>query len=110
VAILYGGSTLACRHCRKLTYDSQHDSGFRRIGAPGSGNPHEARRLSKPSGFFSRKAQWNALARTYHRFYREAAGRECLLTAGLESWLNRFRRKNFSERNGRRKMLELALR
>lgn len=80
------------------------------IGAPGSGNPHEARRLSKPNGSLFRKDQWNALARTCHRLYREAAGRECLLTAGLESWLNRFRRKNFSERNGRRKMLELALR
>ena len=40
VAILYVGSTVACRHCRGLAYDSQHDSGFRRSVRRGSGDPY----------------------------------------------------------------------
>jgi hypothetical protein len=76
------------------------------IGAQGSG-PHEARRLSKPRGSFSRKAQWNALAHA-QRFYRKAEGREGLLTAGLESWLNRLVKRTSASEIGAANGLSLV--
>jgi hypothetical protein len=88
VAILYVGSTLACRHCRQLTYDSQHDSGFRRLvrrsrsirlklgGSPSLMAPFP----EKPNGM-----HWC----TYRRLRDKAVGRDGIFIAALEGWLNR---------------------
>jgi hypothetical protein len=88
VAILYVGSTLACRHCRQLAYDSQQDSGFRRLvrrarairlklgGSPSLMDPFPG----KPNGM-----HW----RTYRRLRGKAFGRDGLFMAALDGWLNR---------------------
>jgi hypothetical protein len=88
VAILYVGSTLACRHCRHLAYDSQHDSGFRRLvrrgrairlklgGSPSLADPFPG----KPDGM-----HW----RTYRRLYVKGSLSEGSAMAGIAAWLDR---------------------
>jgi hypothetical protein len=88
VAILYVGSTLACRRCRHLAYDSQQDSGFRRLvrrgrairlklgGSPSLTDPFP----DKPKGM-----HW----RTYLRSYVKASLSEGALMASIARWLDR---------------------
>jgi hypothetical protein len=75
VAILYGESDLACRHCRRLSYDSQQDSGWHRSlrqartarmrlgGSSSLADPFPG----KPKGM-----HWD----TYRRLYSQAAAHE----------------------------------
>jgi hypothetical protein len=75
VAILYGDSSQACRHCRQLAYESQRDSGWHRLLRQArtarmrfGGSVSLAEPLpGKPKGM-----HW----RTYRRLYRQAAAHE----------------------------------
>ena len=82
------GSTLACRLCRRLAYDSQHDSGFRRLvrggrairvklgGSPSLADPFP----DKPQGMHRS---------TYRRLYAKALLKEGAVLAGIAGWLDR---------------------
>jgi len=97
VAILYGESSLACRHCRQLAYESQRDSGWHRLLRQArkarmrfGGSVSLAEPLpGKPKGM-----HW----RTYTQLYRQAAAREqvCLggamtIATSLEKSMSRFK-------------------
>jgi hypothetical protein len=92
-AVLYVGSTLAgcalaCRLCRRLAYDSQHDSGFCRLvrrgrairmklgGSASLMDPFPG----KPNGM-----HW----RTYRQLHVKASLREGAVLAGIAGWLDR---------------------
>ena len=99
VAILYGASTLACRHCRQLAYDSQQDSGWNRslrqarttrMRLGGSANLAEPL-PGKPKGM-----HW----RTYRRLYRQAAAHEQVCFGGAVTMLTSLG-KSISRFNGR---------
>ena len=89
VAILYVGSTLACRRCGQLGYDSHRDSGWRRsinqaraarMKLGGSAN------LTEPLPERPKGMHW----RTYGRLYARAAGREQAFLASTLSMLTSF--------------------
>ena len=89
VAVLYVRSTLACRHCRQLAYDSQQDSGWRRsinqarvarMKLGGSANLTEPL-PDRPNGM-----HW----RTYSRLYMRAARREQAFLADTLNMLTAF--------------------
>jgi hypothetical protein len=92
VAILYGDGPFACRHCRQLAYDSQHDSGWRRsvrraraarIRLGGSASLTEPL-PERPKGMHRR---------TYGRLYIEAARHEGVFLVGAASLLTSIRRQ-----------------
>ena len=92
VAILYGDGPFACRHCRQLAYDSQHDSGWHRSvrrarairmklgGSLSLADPFP----EKPKGMHQR---------TYSRLYRKAAGQEQVFIDGTFSLLASLKRQ-----------------
>ena len=81
-AILYGESSLACRHCRQLAYESQRDSGWHRSARQAQtarlrlgGSASLAEPLpGKPKGM-----HW----RTYRRLYLQAAAYEGLFFGAI---------------------------
>ena len=88
MAILYLGSTLACRHCRHLAYDSQHDSGFRRLVRGGRAirmKLHGRRSLVDPFPDEPKGMHWS----TYGRLYAKALMKEEAVLAGIAGWLDR---------------------
>jgi len=98
VAILYGGSAFACRHCRRLAYDSQQDSGWNRsmrqartvrVRLGGSAN------LAEPLPRKPKGMHW----RTYRRLYLRAAAHEEMFLGAVMSMLTSLEKSN-SRLNG----------
>jgi hypothetical protein len=97
VAILYGDASLACRHCRQLSYGTQQESPrFRALrraqairmklrGSPSLADPFPDR----PPGMHRR---------TYRRLYSESLQREGAFMGGVISFLNL--RQTFQRGNG----------
>ena len=94
VAILYWDGCFACRHCRQLAYDSQHDSGWRRslrraraarLKLGGSDDLTEPL-PERPKGMHRR---------TYSRRYIEAARHDGFFLSGTERLLTSLRRQMY---------------
>jgi hypothetical protein len=99
VAILYGNSTLACRHCRRLAYDSQQDSGWnrslrqartarRRLGGSAS--------LADPLPGKPKGMHW----RTYRRLHSQAEAHEQVFLGDTVTMITSMK-KSISRFNGR---------
>jgi len=96
------GSTLACRRCRQLAYDSQRDSGWRRsinqarvarMKLGGSAN------LTEPLPERPKGMHWRA----YSRLYTRATGREQAFLADTMNKLTSFERRISRSYNPKRR-------
>ncbi|MCU1303277.1 MAG: uncharacterized protein JWQ87_3561 [Candidatus Sulfotelmatobacter sp.] len=97
--LYYGDSSPSCRHCRQLSYESQHDSGWHRslrraratrMRLGGSANLTEPL-PGKPKGM-----HWG----TYRRLFSKATAREQIFLGGALTVLTSLE-KSISRLNGR---------